>query len=249
LNPFEKLANDLSISSGNPELEPEHKDRLQLTYTMNINKFNFSPYLYHEFYSNQISNSTSIQTIGTEGLPVIYNRPENLLTGYEQGIGLNTTIFSFNINGSIFKGHFNSFSNSLVQIEEQDYFSYRMTANAYAPLIKKKLTLFAFLNCNGVQRSAQSVTYRPWIYGFGGQFNVENHSFGMVYVLPFRKEITFQRTVIDTDMLYSETENIFNTNMFIQIFYSYKFNKGRAVKKTEHKTDIESDTKQGGIGR
>ena len=40
LNPFIKLNSNLNASEGNPYLEPELRDRLQLTYTLNIGKSN-----------------------------------------------------------------------------------------------------------------------------------------------------------------------------------------------------------------
>ena len=75
LNPFERLNNDLSVSSGNPYLKPEYKDRLQLSYTMNIKKVNFAPYIYHEFYSNKIDNRTTLKITSVSDIPAVYSVP------------------------------------------------------------------------------------------------------------------------------------------------------------------------------
>ncbi|MBN1950532.1 MAG: TonB-dependent receptor [Bacteroidales bacterium] len=249
LNPFEKLNNDYSFSSGNPYLNPEHKDRLQLTYTLNFKKINFAPYLYHEYYSNQISNRSTLVVSENTGNFAMRSSPENMLTGYEQGIGLNTTIVAFNINGRIYKGHFNAFSDSLTTIQEQDYFSYRINAQAFAPLFKEKINVFAFMNYGGVNHSAQTLSYNPLIYGFGLQQNIKNHSWGIIYILPFSSKVTINKTITETPVIYSQNTSTFDASWFIQVMYSYKFNKGRSIKKADRKSEVESDTKSGGFGR
>jgi hypothetical protein len=249
LNPYARLNNDLSVSAGNPYLEPEHKDKLQLTYSMNIKKINFSPYLYHEFYSNKIANRTTLRFSPVTGKQTVYNAPENLLTGYEQGFGLNATIFSFNINGSIYRGHFNAFTDSLSHIGARDYFSFRLTSYVYAPLFKEKFHVFAFINYNGINRSGQTTTYSPLFYGLGMQQNIKDHTWGIFYLLPFSKTIQFSKVITETPEIYSENRQLFDASWFIQLTYSYKFNKGRAIKKSARKADVESDTKRGGLGQ
>jgi hypothetical protein len=249
LNPFERLNNDLSVNAGNPFLEPEYKDRLQLGYTMNIKKVNFSPYIYHEFYSDQITTHTSLRYTDFSENLTVYSSPENLLTGFEQGIGANATIAFFNLNGSIFRGHFNAFSDSITQIGERDYYSFRLNSYVAMPLFKEKLNVFAFINYNGPVLSAQTKTYNPLLWGLGFQQNIKNHSWGLFYLLPFSKTIQFTKVITETPQIYSENTQLFDASWFIQVMYSYKFNKGRAIKKADRKSKIESDTKQGGLGR
>ena len=249
LNPFERLNNDLSVSAGNPYLEPEYKDRLQLSYTMNIKKVNFSPYIYHEFYSDKIDNRTTLKLTSISEVPAVYTSPENLLTGYEQGFGLNTTVAFFNLNGSIFRGHFNAFSDSLSVISARNYFSFRLNSYVVKPLFKEKLNVFAFINYNGAMRSAQTLTYSPMLWGLGVNQNIKNHSWGLFYLLPFSKTIQFTKVITETPIIYSENTQLFDASWFIQLMYSYKFNKGRAIKKTDRKSEIDSDTKGGGLGR
>jgi hypothetical protein len=179
----------------------------------------------------------------------MYSSPDNILSGYEQGIGLNATLWSFNINGSFYKGHFDKFSDSKSTINARDYLSYRLTSYVYAPLFKEKVNVFAFFNYDGINRSAETKTYSPLVYGLGAQQNIKNHSFGFFYLLPFSKELVYSKAVTNTPIIYARNTNSFETKWFVQIMYSYKFNKGRAIKKTEMKTEVESDTKGGGLGR
>jgi len=249
LNPFVRFNNNLSVSSGNPYLNPEYRDKLQLTYSLNIKKVNISPYLYQEFYSNKIDNRTMLKPLPSNGTIALYNSPDNILSGYEQGIGLNATIAVFNINGSFYKGHFNEYSDSISTIEPRDYLSFRLNSYVYAPLFKKKLNAFAFINYNGVNITAQTKTYSPLIWGFGAQQNIKNHTIGCFYLLPLSKELVYSKTITETSDIYAKNVNSFDASWFIQVMYSYKFNKGRSVKKTERKGEVESDTKGGGLGR
>ncbi|NJO92268.1 MAG: outer membrane beta-barrel protein [Chloroflexia bacterium] len=50
LNPFQRLNNDLSKTEGNPYLEPELTDKLQLTYALNAGKSNISPHIFMNSY-------------------------------------------------------------------------------------------------------------------------------------------------------------------------------------------------------
>lgn len=249
LNPFEKTDNYFNISSGNPDLEPEYLDKLEIKYTLNFKKNFISPYVYYQHISDKISTLNQIRTTSSQSSQVIYTLPENLLEGYETGFGLNAMLWMFNINGRIFKGHYNEFSNDQYAIDATDYFSYNVRSYVFAPLLKKKLNLFAFIGYQGVRVDAQSKTYSTPFYGAGGQFNYKNHTLGAFYFLPFKNELTMSRTITETDYLYSKVKSSFDIKGFIQVQYSYKFNKGKSVKKVSHKSDVESDTKQGGIGR
>jgi hypothetical protein len=100
-----------------------------------------------------------------------------------------------------------------------------------------------------VNINAQSKTYSIPLYGFGGQWQIKNHTVGIFWLLPFSENIKYSRTETET-AAYSST-NITNIDIanFIQFSYSFKFNKGRNVKKLGHKVEVESDSKGQTIGR
>jgi len=249
LNPFEKLNNNLSISAGNPKLKPEYKDRLQLTYTARFKKNFIAPYIYYELFSNKIGNKYALKESPLTNKLAMFNSPANILTGNEKGIGLNAMMWFVNINGTFYSGHYNRYTDSLSTVDARNYQSYRITSYAYAPLLKKKLNVFAFVSYNGVTINAQSKTYNAFLYGLGANSTIKNHTFGFFYLLPFSKDIVFSKTITETPFLYSKNTFAFDASWFVQVMYSYKFNKGRTVKKSSHKADVESDTKEGGLGR
>ena len=250
MDPYYKIGQNYDISVGNPNLKPDYRDRLQLTYTWNFGSNYFSPYVYKEFYTDKIGSEYQVITSPISGTLTTFTKPYNLLSGYETGGGVNTMLWYVNINARIYKGHINEYTGQTVTIPGLDYFSYSITSYAFAQIDKKKTaTAFVFMSFNGVNMSAQSKTYSIPFYGIGGQKQIKDHSIGVFWLLPFSKNINFQKTVTETP--YFNTTNVigFNVAGFVQISYSYKFNKGKNVKKLDHKVEVESDSKSQGIGK
>ncbi|NJO92269.1 MAG: hypothetical protein HC831_27325 [Chloroflexia bacterium] len=155
----------------------------------------------------------------------------------------------FNLNGTVYKGLYNEYTDPLQPIEEQEYVSFNLNSYIYAPLFKQKFHVFAFCSYNGVNISAQSKTYSTPFYGFGGQKKYKNHTFGFFYFLPFGKELKISETILEKQDYYSKTTNNFDVQYYIQVSYAYNFSKGKSIKKLKRNSEVESDTKGGGIGR
>ena len=249
MDPYYKIGQNYDISVGNPNLKPDYRDRLQLTYTWNFGSNYFSPYAYKEFYKNKIGNEYQVLTSPISGTLTTFTKPFNLLSGYESGGGVNAMLWYVNINARIYKGHINEYTGQTVTIPGLDYFSYSLTGYAFAQFDKnKKTTAFVYLSYNGVTRNAQSKTYSLPLYGIGGQKQIKDHSIGIFWLLPFSKNIEYQRTTTETPAFNSKNIVGFDVSGFVQISYSYKFNKGKNVKKIDHKVDVESDSKSQTIG-
>jgi outer membrane receptor protein involved in Fe transport len=250
MDPYYKIGQNYDITVGNPNLKPDYRDRLQLTYTWNFGSNYFSPYVYKEFYKDKIGSEYQVITSPISGTLTTFTKPFNLLSGYESGGGVNTMLWYVNINARIYKGHINEYTGQTVTIPGLDYFSYSITSYAFAQLDKKKTaTAFVFMSFNGVNMSAQSKTYSIAFYGIGGQKQIKDHSIGLFWLLPFSREINFQKTITETPYFNSTNIIGFNVAGFVQISYSYKFNKGKNVKKLDRKIDVESDSKSQAIGR
>ena len=249
LNPFSRLNNDQSISSGNPYLKPEYRDRLQLTYTLNFKKNFISPSVYYEILSNRISNINTLIQSPFESNLIQLSAPENVISGYETGIGFNAVLWSINLNGAIYKLQYNEYSDADFSIDKRENLSFRFSAYGAAPLFKEKLHVFGLLTYNGVRIEAQSKIYSAPIYGVGAQKIYKDHTLRIMYLLPFTKELTYEKTVLKTENLSRESAFGFNTAYYFQIMYAYKFNKGKVVKKIGRNVRVESDSKSGGIGQ
>ncbi|MFN8255186.1 MAG: outer membrane beta-barrel protein [Bacteroidales bacterium] len=250
MNPYWKISQNYEITQGNPDLKPDYRDRLQLTYTWNFGTNYFSPNVYYEVLSDKVAQRFLAVKMPENDLTTTFAKPFNLLDGYEYGGGINTMLWFVNINARIFKGYFNAYSDQYVTLPAKDYYSFSITSYAFAPLDKKKTaTAYVFLSYNGVNVNAQTKTYSIPFYGLGGQKQWKNHTFGAFYLLPFSKNIEFQRTETETTDYIVKNVVGFDVSYYIQFSYSYKFNKGKNVKKLDRKIDVESDSKNQGIGK
>jgi hypothetical protein len=250
MNPYYKIGQTYNITQGNPDLKPDYRDRLQLTYTMNFGSNYFSPYIYQEYFSDKVGTEYTLTKSPITNSLTTIAKPFNLISGYESGGGLTAMLWYININARIFKGHYNAYSGPSVFIPAVDYFSYSITSYAYyQPDKKKTITAFTFLSYNGVSMNAQSKTYSIPFYGFGGQKQLKNHTFGVFWFLPMSTNVRLSRTETETTVFNSSNSIGFNASNFFQFSYSYKFNKGKNVKKLDRKVEVESDSKSQTIGR
>lgn len=250
MDPYYKIGQNYDISQGNPNLKPDYRDRLQITYTWNFGSNYFSPYIYKEYYSDKVGKEYRVINSPISGTLTTFTKSFNLLSGYETGGGVNTMLWFVNINARIYKGHINEYTGQSMSIPALDYFSYSITSYAFAPLDKKKkTTAFVFMSYNGVTRNAQSITYSIPFYGLGAQTQLKDHNIGVFWLLPFSRNIDFQKTITETPAYESRNIVGFNVSNFIQFSYSYKFNKGKNVKKLGRQVEVESDSKSQAIGK
>jgi hypothetical protein len=249
MNPYWKIGQNYSITQGNPDLRPDYRDRLQLTYTWNFGSNYFSPYLYNEFFSDKIGNRFSVIQSPIDGSLTTISKPYNLINGYETGGGLNAMLWYVNINARVYKGHYAEYTEPTFTIPARDYFSYAITGYAFANLDKKKnSTVFVFMSYNGVNINAQSKTYSMPIYGIGASQKLKDHNFGIFWLLPFSKEVNFNRTETETPYYTSTDITGIDLAGFVQFQYSYRFNKGKSVRKLNRKVEVDSDSKGSVIG-
>lgn len=250
MNPYYKVGQNYDISQGNPNLKPDYRDRLQLTYTWNFGSNYFSPYIYKEFFSNKVGSQIQLVISPVTNSFTTFTKPYNLISGYETGGGLNAMLWYVNINARIYKGHYNEYTGQTFDIPSMDYFSYSITSYVFASLAKnKKTNAFAFLSYNGVTMNAQSKTYSVPMYGLGIQQQIKDHNFGVFFLWPFSKYVEYSRTETKTTSFNSTSTARIDFTNFIMFNYSYKFNKGKNVKKIGHNVEVESDSKSQTIGR
>jgi hypothetical protein len=250
MNPYYKIGQNYDITQGNPDLKPDYRDRLQFTYTWNFGSNFFAPYVWREYYSGRVGREIQVVLSPVTHAFTTFTKPFNLIDGYETGGGVNAMLWYVNISARIYKGHYNEYRNGAVYIPAVDYYSSSITSYAFYQLDKKKTaTLFAYLSYNGVNVNSQSKTYTLPLYGFGGQKQLKNHNFGVFWLLPFSTNIKLNRVETTTPGFTSKNITQFDASNFIQFSYSYKFNRGKNVKKLGRKAEIESDSKSQTIGR
>ncbi len=249
MNPYWRVGQSYDITQGNPDLRPDYRDRLQLTYTWNFGSNYFSPYIYDEYFSDRVSSRFSIIRSPITGELTTITKPFNLLSGYEYGGGVNAMLWYVNLSARIYDGHYEEYTEGTFTIPARDYFSYTINSTAFVNLDKKKkTTVFAYLQYNGVNINAQSKSYTLPLYGFGGQWQPKNHTIGIFWLLPFAKEIDYQKVETETAAYTSTNTTSIDFGSWFQFQYSFRFNKGRNIKKLGHKVVVESDSKGQAIG-
>jgi hypothetical protein len=249
MDPYFKISQNYNITQGNPNLKPDYRDRLQLTYTWNFGSNYFSPYVYREYFSNRVGRELQVVISPVSNALTTITKPYNLINGYETGGGLNAMLWYININARVYEGHFNEYKGQIITIPAVNYFSYSITSYAFMQFDKnKKTTAFLFLQYNGVNMNAQSKTYSVPLYGLGLQKQIKDHSFGIFYLMPLSGNVKYQRTETTTPGFNSTNSTTIDFGNYIQFSYSFKFNKGRNVKKLGHNTEVESDSKGQIIG-
>ncbi len=250
LNP-NTVISQYSESKGNPGLLPEYYDRFQLTYTVNFGKNYLSPNVYYTIITNKKGTEISFPYSGS-GFSL--SQPRNLLTGYEEGFGLNGMLWFFNVNARFYQGHYDAVNNLPVPIPAKTYSSFALNSYAFAPL-PKDIKAFAFINYNGPSLNAYSRTTSTPFYGLGANKTFGDHMIQLVYLLPFRSTIIMSNTVTNTpassaSMATSSTASSgFNCSYFIMLQYTYKFHKGKTVKKIIQQEENETDSKIQGLGK
>ncbi len=248
MNPYYRIDQNYNVTQGNPDLKPDYRDRLQFTYTWNFGSNYFSPYIYNEFFSNKVGNEFLVINSPVNNTLTTFSKPFNLLNGYELGGGINAMLWYININARIYKGHLNKYTGPSIFIPARDYFSYSITSYAFANLDKKKkTTAFVFLSYEGVNINAQSKTFSIPFYGFGFQGQLKNHTLGVFWFLPLSTDVRLNRTETETTAFNSTNIIGFDASNYIQFSYSFRFNKGKNVKKLDRKIDVESDSKSKAI--
>ncbi|HEX2935792.1 MAG TPA: outer membrane beta-barrel family protein, partial [Bacteroidales bacterium] len=170
LNPFEKVDQTYNITRGNPSLEPEYRNRFQLTYTLNIKSYYVSPYVYYEKITDKIGEQVSTVKSPVNQSSVTLTQPGNLLTGNERGVGLSSTFYFVSLNARYFKGTYNEYVSPDQTIPSRDYSSYSINGYLFAQYPKKsKITSYIFFQYAGVNTNAYSKTYNLPLYGLGIQ--------------------------------------------------------------------------------
>jgi outer membrane receptor protein involved in Fe transport len=93
MDPYYKIGQNYNITQGNPDLKPDYRDRLQLTYTWNFGSNYFSPYVYQEYFTNKVGRQLLVINSPMNNELTTISKPFNLLSGYETGGGVNAMLW------------------------------------------------------------------------------------------------------------------------------------------------------------
>jgi len=121
LNPFFSYENPLSFRSGNPNLDPEYTNALELGYLWFEEKWNINPSIYYRHTTGVIQWISQVEN------GVTVTRPENANTQNSYGVELTGTYRPFkwwNINGTINAYGSQLDGSNLSEGAQRDFFTY-----------------------------------------------------------------------------------------------------------------------------
>lgn len=223
LNPFSNIRNNFSISTGNPDLQPEYTDSFEIT---SIHKFENGS-LNMSFYSRYTRDI--IERVNTFEDSINISKPENIGTNRTSGLEVNgkyNPLEWFTLNGDFNWNHFNR--KGTFETTSFDFQGNRWSANLTS---KFKLPARIDMEISG--------DYRSRFKTF--QNNISDNIFADIGI---RKKIFKGKTIlnisvrdvfasrIDESSTTQPTYFLFNSRQrgrFITFGISYGFGKGEAM--------------------
>ena len=248
LNPSVTVYDQYNISRGNPQLDPSFTNRYQLTYSKNFKSSFISPELYYDHHGDVFQRVLKVNSSNVSESYI-----DNLGTADEFGLGVSASIKvnSWLMINPYFKGfysHSNSFVNADFNIKAQE--DYGWMGNVYATAkLPKGFNLWCYATYASPVTSLQSTHYRDALYLIGLEKSIwkDKGKIGINWYEPFKSKFRFTRTVTQSPGVYQDDDNFVQLKTLLSLKFTYRFSKGKEVKKLERQKSLESDGK-GGLG-
>jgi hypothetical protein len=248
LNPSVTVYDQYNISRGNPQLDPSFTNRFQLTYSKNFKSNFISPELYYDHHGDVFQRVIKVNSANVSESYI-----DNLGTADEFGLGVTASIKvnSWLMLNPYFKGFYsrsNSFVNADFNIGAKEDFGWMGNIYATAKL-PKGFNLWYYATYASPVTSMQSTRYRDALYLVGLEKSIwkDKGKIGINWYEPFKSQFRFSRTVSKGPGIYQDDDNYVKLRTLISLKFTYRFNKGKEVKKLERQKSLESDGK-GGLG-
>lgn len=246
LNPFLNKSNEFSYFQGNPGLDPELSDNLELGYST--------------FLKGGSMINASIFYRRTNGVIENFNMkydqdPNKILTTF-LNVGTSQS-YGFNVFGSYnplpkwtlmsnFGLNTYQVNNELSNIKTDTYLNYNAFFRS-ATSFKKGWNLELFGVVNSPRRTFQGKTDAMFFYGGAVKKEIfnKNGSIGLNVLNPFNRDLHIKTVTESTDSY--QTQNIYYPLRSFGLNFSYKFGKLKFTEKKKIKNDdIKQDQQQGG---
>ncbi|KQC02740.1 outer membrane beta-barrel family protein [Pedobacter sp. Hv1] len=248
LNPFRNEADQFNIMQGNPQLNPELSDNLELAYSTYIKGSIINASIFYRRTNGIIENSIS---------PIVENGVNKTLTSYINVGSLKT--FGFNIFGSynpkpkwtlMSSIGMNSYdiNSELVDVSKTYYMFNIFARSAYA--FGKGWNLELFGVATSPRRTYQGKTNAFYFYGGTVKKDILNKkgSIGFNVLNPFTRdlEIKTQNNAVNSSGTVYQNTQIFYPLRSFNLAFSYSFGKLKFTEKKKIKNDDVKQDQQGG---
>lgn len=251
LNPFRNEANQFSVFQGNPDLDPELSDNLELGYSTFIKGSIINASVFYRRTYNVIENANLIDPVtGTKVLTTFINVGTSESYGFNvfgsynpmpkwtlmSNFGLNTyQVNNIDANATSF-GSINSTST---------YLNYNIFLRS-ATSFKQGWSLELFGVVNSPRRTFQSKTDAMVFYGGAVKKEIlkKKGTVGLNVLNPFSRDLVIN-TVTQSPTTY-QSQNIHYPLRSFGVNFSYSFGKLKFTEKKKIKNDDQKQDQQGG---
>lgn len=257
LNPFVNASDPTSLTTGNPDLGPEHTKSIELSYNVFLGKgSSINTSAYYRYTTNDIQNYTTRYPVYTVGDSIYHNvqvsMNENI--GRQRLYGLNifgsvpvTPKFTLRANVNVFKDYEQN-----VQLASQNInsFNYRLNANAsYNFTSTLSGEFFGFVNSPRRTVQGSSPSFSIYNLGIRQQLWKKKGSIALTASAPFSKYHDFHTNISGPGFTQVSDRNVPLRSFGIN--FSYAFGKINYTSKSGSKTsenDVHEDDASGGLG-
>lgn len=243
-NPFETVVDWQTISRGNPDLSPAVVHRISTKLNVLGGLLSLEPY--YDFSNNAIVQVLNIQENGT-WLLTYDNAAKESDLGLKAGLTIPLGLVIFQNNARFFK--------ESIDYNGEEHFIKDWTMNSNLVYINKKTgTIFGPFYQNQLRKAITTQGYQTWGNDFWGiifqqPLLKEKLNIMIIYALPLEWGADFdQGSYTETD-LYVENNyidlDVIKNMVIFQV--SYRFTKGKEVKKMDKEFNLEEENTQKSI--
>ncbi len=239
LNPFVNQIDSITISRGNPLLNPSYSNKAELNFSAPIKNSYLSTGVYYNYFTDNFQRVTKI----TDGR-ISESFIDNIGTGAEYGVNLSGSIkitkwWQINPYLCLYGVKLNSIENYGIRSNEK--VSYRTNATSIFTL-PKKFTLFLFTQYNSPYISTQTTNKRNPLYVIGVEKELKkNFKFSLTAVNPFAETFTISNTVTESENFWQENNMDVYVKGLVTVRVTYTFNYGSKINKLDRQKEVETD--------
>jgi ferric enterobactin receptor len=242
LNPYINYNDPTNISYGNPELQPELTESLELSYSFTKDVKNATISVYHKITNDLIDNYRFVDTLGRTN--ATYN---NLATSYSSGLSINGGIMKLGkiILNSTVNLYYQKIESEQYSDVKNDAFSYSLHgfANVYiTPSLG--ITFFGFVNSPKLTTQGKQSSW--FVYSIGLRKDMWQKKGGLTIGIdnPFHPKMNLGSEFKSESFSY-KAENKFE-GWGVRLSLDYRFGKmDFGQNKKKHKGNLNDDLKQG----
>jgi hypothetical protein len=237
LNPFETMADSLTINRGNSNLNPQAINRAELQYGINIKSNYIAPKLYLDYSTNSIQQSSFINE---NGISIV--APDNVGERYEYGaaltaaigpvrwlkIKMNTRLFNTKMKGP------NNYSDEMM--------SWNINGTMIiAPWKDKEIGFMTQVQYQAPRLEYKQEITRDLLLVIGAEGQIYKGLKGSFFMIPTDGSFKYAGTERTDDNYYYKNTGEVNLGYFFAFSFTYTFDWGKQPKKLNRSTDFERD--------